>query len=205
MRPDSTLASSMRLRRHRSRASRLLTDRRHQLLRMSPSRIGRNEEQDPRTQEHDRMEVLAVRTKHRCECPTGDAYERYGGRGITVCERWRTSFAAFFEDMGKKPSAKHSIDRVDNDLGYRCGKPECVECGPLGRSPNCRWATRSEQARNRRSTVVVRAYGVELPAEVWSERSGIAAPTIRARISAGWSGEDAVSLPPDHKAHGRRS
>lgn len=72
----------------------------------------------------------------RCENTTGLQYADYGGRGITVCRRWRYSFESFVNDMGPKPTPGHSLDRVNNDKGY---SPD-----------NCRWATRSEQMRNRR-------------------------------------------------------
>lgn len=71
----------------------------------------------------------------RCKVPTATAYERYGGRGITICKRWE-NFKNFLKDMGERPSKKYSLDRINNEGNY----------GPR----NCRWASRAQQARNRR-------------------------------------------------------
>lgn len=74
--------------------------------------------------------------KQRCYNTKHKHYSYYGGRGIQVCERWRTSFTAFYNDMGKKPTPEHTVDRINPDGHYE--------------PSNCRWATRREQRLNQR-------------------------------------------------------
>jgi hypothetical protein len=73
--------------------------------------------------------------KARCYNKNNPRFDRYGGRGITICERWNSSFVEFANDMGERPSKKHSINRINNDGNY---EPE-----------NCEWATAKEQCKNR--------------------------------------------------------
>ena len=74
--------------------------------------------------------------KQRCNNPRHKQFHDYGGRGITVCAKWEKSFDQFFKDVGPKPEAGYTIDRINNDIGYEPG--------------NCRWATRLEQSANKR-------------------------------------------------------
>ena len=116
--------------------------------------------------------------KARCSNKTNNRYAEYGGRGIGVCERWLDSFAAFLEDMGPRP-AKHSLDRIDCNVGY------CPE--------NCRWADHKTQQRNRRNNVVIAAFGKKQCAARWAEETGIPAQVLSRRIRSGWASERALS------------
>lgn len=126
---------------------------------------------------------------NRCRDPNTYAYYRYGGRGISVCDRWH-KFESFLADMGERPSAQHSIDRIDNGRDYEPG--------------NCRWATRQQQARNKSNGVTLSLNGQDLPLVEWSTRLGIPANTIRSRIRYGWSTADCL-LTPVHSEFRRKS
>lgn len=119
--------------------------------------------------------------RSRCLNKNDRGYSRYGGRGITVCKRWRDSFEAFLEDMGLKPSPKHSIDRINNNKGYS--------------KSNCRWALLVTQARNRRSNRKLKFRGESLCIIEWAERLGCRYQRIVSRLHRGWSIEKALTCP----------
>lgn len=121
----------------------------------------------------------------RCLNPNNEKYPLYGGRGITICERWN-DFANFLADMGERPSPKHSLDRIDANGPY---SPE-----------NCRWATQKTQQNNRRNNRLLTCNGETLTLMQWSERTGFKRETIERRLELGWPVERALSEPPDPTA-----
>ncbi len=116
--------------------------------------------------------------KNRCTNPKYELYHRYGGRGITVCDEWVNSFETFLKDMGKKPSKQHSIDRINNDLGYS--------------KDNCKWSTKTEQANNTKNAIIVEIDGVIKPLSYWCKEKNLNKSTILMRISRGVSPQDAI-------------
>ena len=119
--------------------------------------------------------------KARCHNTIDPKCANYGGRGIRVCERWANSFEAFLEDMGRKPSPRHSIDRVDNDGNYE--------------PSNCRWATPKEQANNqrlKRSARMVEWNGKTQTMSDWARELGISVTLIHYRLEKGWSPAEAL-------------
>jgi hypothetical protein len=119
--------------------------------------------------------------KQRCENKKCAAYSGYGGRGITVCDRWLASFENFITDMGLRPSINHSIDRINNNGNYE--------------PSNCRWATRKEQARNIRSNRLLEFNGQTKCISEWAEIYGISVNAIDRRLKEGQSVNDAIELP----------
>lgn len=126
-----------------------------------------------------------VQMIRRCTDSSYQCWPRYGGRGISVCERWLISVECFVADMGPRPSPKHSLDRIDNDANY---EPE-----------NCRWATAREQAGNRRDNRTLTINGVTKVLAELSRESGIGHMTIIHRLDLGWPPEQAVFEPARHR------
>jgi hypothetical protein len=116
--------------------------------------------------------------KDRCYNNKNKEFHRYGGRGISVCDRWQ-DFKAFFADMGERPSTAHSIDRIDGEKGY------CKE--------NCRWATPTEQSRNRSSNRFIFFMGKVQCLSAWAKELGISDYTLRRKIKSSSSIEEAFS------------
>lgn len=110
--------------------------------------------------------------KRRCEDESKKCYKNYGGRGVRVCDRWQ-SFTNFYEDMGPRPSPKHTIEREDNDKGY---EPD-----------NCVWATMKTQARNTRRTIFVTMNGIPVPLVEAVEGSGVRYATALYRFHRDYS------------------
>jgi hypothetical protein len=117
----------------------------------------------------------------RCTNPADKRFHHYGGRGITVCAQWLRSFDEFYADMGPRPSAKHSIDRENNNGHYQPG--------------NCRWATKREQLLNRRGSLRIKFLGESLPLCAWAERQGIPEVVLRQRLARGWSPKKLLTTP----------
>lgn len=117
----------------------------------------------------------------RCNNSNFPAFHRYGGRGIKVCDRWRGSYLAFLEDMGPRPSKNYTLERIDNDGDYEPG--------------NCRWDTRTAQARNTRSNRKIEYRGVVRCISEWCEKLGLPLGAIYHRVQDGWSAEKTLETP----------
>ena len=121
----------------------------------------------------------------RTETPTHPAWDRYGGRGIKMCDRWRNSFQAFIDDMGPRPRGYY-IDRIDNDQGYGPG--------------NCRWVTPTTSTRNRSNATMIEVDGVTLQLNDACEKYGVVSyGTAKARLRMGWKPDVSVKTPPRRK------
>lgn len=120
----------------------------------------------------------------RCDNPSLNCWRNYGGRGISVCQRWRDSFQAFLMDMGMRPSPKHSLDRYPDKNGdYEPG--------------NCRWATMTEQLQNQRRNRLVPYLGRLIPATAAARLAGVSPQTVLSRLNRGWT--DRLFEPPSQE------
>ena len=117
----------------------------------------------------------------RCENPKNSAFRNYGGRGLFVERELRTSFELFLADVGQRPSPRHTIERIDNDLGYVRG--------------NLRWATRREQNHNRRNNRRLTFNGRTQTSTQWAIELGVVPNLIASRLYRGWSVERTLTTP----------
>lgn len=119
--------------------------------------------------------------KQRCGNKNNHKYYRYGGRGISVCDRWKDSFQNFFFDMGPKPDPSFSIDRIENDGDY---KPS-----------NCRWASIKDQQNNTSKNHNLTLGEITKTIAQWAENLNMSEDVIFARKKLGWSDEEALTKP----------
>jgi len=119
----------------------------------------------------------------RCSNPNHQAWHNYGGRGITVCDRWKESFQNFWADMGPTYEKGLTLERLDNEQGYS------IE--------NCSWETPKHQARNKRDNVIISTPWGEMTVAEAAERSGLNVTTLHYRIGVGVTGSQLFSAP-DH-------
>ena len=118
----------------------------------------------------------------RCSNSNHPSYHYYGARGIQVCPKWKASFEAFLQDMGAAPSMDYTLDRFPQRSGnYETG--------------NCRWATATEQSRNRDACRMVEYDGKLLPVSEWAEVTGLTASAIYQRLNRGWDATSALTTP----------
>ena len=117
----------------------------------------------------------------RCRNPNDEAFKNYGGRGIKVCDEWEHDFMAFYNYVGKRPSSKHTIDRIDNNGNYEPG--------------NTRWATRYEQSNNNRGNRNITIHGWTMNLGQWADFVGKKRQTIFSRLQKGWYPAKAIFYP----------
>ncbi len=116
--------------------------------------------------------------KQRCLDKNSTYFKDYGGRGITICDRWLESYENFLADVGRRPLGC-TLDRTNNNLGYFPG--------------NCKWRTPLEQGRNKRNNRWITFEGETLTLSEWSRKTGLNPSTIRRRLKAGWLIERALT------------
>ena len=135
---------------------------------------------------HSKSKKRLYRTYHhmkeRCYSPKAKGYVDYGGRGISICDEWLSDFESFYDwAVSHGYSDELSIDRIDVNGNYE--------------PSNCRWATNTEQERNKRHTRKLTFQGKTKPLAEWSEIYGLSASTIWGRVQRGWNLEEAFKTP----------
>ncbi len=121
--------------------------------------------------------------KERCYDKTDRMYPNYGGRGISMCDRWlgENGVVNFINDVGKRPSKKYSIDRIDVNKNY---EPD-----------NCKWSTRKEQNNNKTNTIYIEYKGVKLNLAQWAEKTGMRYSLLSDRYHRNWDTERIFNQP----------
>lgn len=122
--------------------------------------------------------------RDRCKNPNNKSYKDYGGRGISVCEKWLT-FEGFYEDMGNSYAKGLTIERVDSSKGYN--------------NDNCTWIPKSQQTLNRRNNCYFTYNGETLPLQTLCKKNNVTYSMVKKRITLGWSIERALETPSNRK------
>lgn len=117
----------------------------------------------------------------RCTNKNHFAYKNYGGRGIKVFSRWRKSYLAFLSDVGRRPSAAHSLNRIENNKGYFPG--------------NVNWVTSKAQNRNKRNNLLIEIDGVVKTMTEWVLSSDVNLQAFYGRLKRGWDPKEALTTP----------
>ncbi len=128
--------------------------------------------------------------KNRCFDVNIRSYQTYGARGKIICDGWVTDFRNFFADMGPMPGPGYEVDRINNRIGYTCGK--CHHCFQNGWPFNCRWATDFTQSRNRTDNRMLMVNGLPKCLADASAEAGLPSSTVHQRLGAGLSVEEAL-------------
>jgi len=131
------------------------------------------------------------RIKTRCLNPRQPQWKDYGGRGIKICGYLLSSAGAFYSTVGPRPDPSMQIDRKDNDGHYSCG--QCSECLENGWPMNLRWATRTQNARNKRSNRIVECNGEKMCLAEWCDRHGLKRSVVATNIQRGKSLDEILS------------
>ena len=121
----------------------------------------------------------------RCYNSKNTHYKRYGGRGISVCDKWRYSFHEFLKDIGRRPHLKYTLDRINNELNYT---PD-----------NCKWSTKTEQSFNKSNNILIEYNGHIKNLSVWAKEININSGTLSSRLKGGWTIEDSLNRPAGHR------